>query len=55
MNVYHILLDKVQLLNAQRPVLMDHKTKNVKAYRGATDAKLDILTNGPIETGFIVY
>jgi cathepsin B len=32
-----------------------YKTKNYKTYRSAADAKLDILTNGPIETGFSVY
>lgn len=31
------------------------KTKNYKKCRSAADAKLDILINGPIETGFSVY
>eukprot|EP01015_Nassula_variabilis_P034741 TRINITY_DN8602_c0_g1_i8.p1 TRINITY_DN8602_c0_g1~~TRINITY_DN8602_c0_g1_i8.p1 ORF type:complete len:320 (-),score=76.41 TRINITY_DN8602_c0_g1_i8:178-1137(-) len=32
-----------------------YKTKNVKSYRTSEDAKLDILTNGPVETAFRVY
>lgn len=32
-----------------------HRVRNVRSYFSAEDAKLDILTNGPIETGFTVY
>lgn len=31
------------------------KGKNVRQFYTANDAKLDILTNGPVETGFLVY
>eukprot|EP01015_Nassula_variabilis_P002938 TRINITY_DN1177_c0_g1_i1.p1 TRINITY_DN1177_c0_g1~~TRINITY_DN1177_c0_g1_i1.p1 ORF type:complete len:263 (+),score=64.33 TRINITY_DN1177_c0_g1_i1:91-879(+) len=32
-----------------------YRTKNIRTYDTIEDAKLDILTNGPIETGFMVY
>eukprot|EP01017_Pseudomicrothorax_dubius_P000534 TRINITY_DN0_c205_g1_i5.p1 TRINITY_DN0_c205_g1~~TRINITY_DN0_c205_g1_i5.p1 ORF type:complete len:189 (-),score=53.17 TRINITY_DN0_c205_g1_i5:48-614(-) len=32
-----------------------YKAKNVRAFDSTDDIKLDILTNGPVETGFEVY
>ena len=35
--------------------LVLHKVKAVRTYRTTDDAKIDILTNGPVQTGFAVY
>jgi cathepsin B len=31
------------------------RTKSIKTFRNTDDVKLDILANGPVETGFMVY